>query len=212
MFHLAGICSLPWFCGFSFIRKCCFPTGLQGPLQVGKMFNPLYSILLSQRSQPTCHMPWTEGSGSSIYLPLASFDYGFSNDWIGGGIGVLPEMFFKTYLHLICGEDFIELLSPKKWNTNFSFAGPLGWRWREGGRERDFPKSCHKCHKCIHTRLYRRMAPGFTSSVSPTLGETSRNSWLPPQKPRWRPPFCSQLSWFHHWDLNDLYSHQQCGF
>lgn len=23
-------------------------------------------------------------------------------------------MFFKTYLHLICGEDFIELLSPKK--------------------------------------------------------------------------------------------------
>ena len=65
MFHLAGICSLPWFCGFSFIRKCCFPTGLQGPLQVGKMFNPPYSIhhsiLLSQRSQPTCHMPWTTG-------------------------------------------------------------------------------------------------------------------------------------------------------
>ena len=68
-----------------------------------------------------CHEQ-PEGSGSSINLPLASSDYGFSNDWIGGGIGVLPEMFFKTYLHLICGEDQL------RWTFGMAM---------EGGRERE---------------------------------------------------------------------------
>jgi hypothetical protein len=108
---------------------------LQGPLQVGKMFNPLYSILLSQRSQPTCHMPWTEGSGSSIYLPLASFDYGFSNDWIGGGIGVLPDVFQDLFASDL-RRGFYRTSESQKMKHELQLRWTFGMAM-EGGRERE---------------------------------------------------------------------------